>query len=231
MIRGSCRLDRETWPLTDTTFSISGGGLPSSVSTVTGFEHAILAAGTGDFTLDASGFAGGVFLQGGTGDDTLIGSSGPDTLVGGAGIDSLVGGGGNDTFASRADRAAARPSTSRKAPEKPGSTSPSPAGVSVNLSLSGPQSVIPGTLTLTLSDPLGISNVLGSPYDDTIIGNANDNALIGGGGLDVIAGLGGNDLLEGDVTRLVYLDFDTYGSPASTFTPRLSATRSSTNPG
>ena len=41
--------------------------------------------------------------------------------------------------------------------------------------------MIPGTLTLTLADPLGISNVLGSPYNDTIIGNSNNNTLIGGG--------------------------------------------------
>ena len=64
--------------------------------------------------------------------------------------------------------------------------------------------MIPGQLTLTLANPLGIADVLGSPYDDTIIGNANDNTLIGGGGDDLIAGLGGNDLLEGNVTRSVY---------------------------
>ena len=68
-------------------------------------------------------------------------------------------------------------------------------------------------LTLTLSDPMGISNVLGSPYDDTIIGNARDNTLIGGGGDDLIAGLGGNDVLEGGITRTVYLDFNTDTMP------------------
>ena len=73
--------------------------MPASVSTISGFQHAILAAGTGDFTLDASGFSGSAILQGGTGNDTLIGSQGPDTLEGGAGNDSLVGGGGGDTFA------------------------------------------------------------------------------------------------------------------------------------
>ena len=35
-----------------------------------------------------------------------------------------------------------------------------------------PQTVIPAKATLALSDPMEISNVLGSPYDDTIIGNA-----------------------------------------------------------
>ena len=202
--------------------------MPASVSTISGFEHAILAAGTGDFTLDASAFSGGgVCSMGGTGNDTLIGTSGPDTLVGGAGNDSLVGGGGNDTFAFNSGS-----SGSQTVVEPPGTGvagldfSQAPAGISINLSQSGPQTVIPGTLTLTLANPLGIDNVLGSPYDDTIIGNANDNTLIGGGGQDLIAGLGGNDVLEGDVTRTVYLDFDTYELPASTSTPRTSATRS-----
>src|SRR5271165_4970591 len=85
--------------LTNTTFSTSGGSVTASSSTISGFQHAILAAGTGDFTLDASGFSGSTILEGGTGDDTLIGARGPDTLVGGAGDDSLVGGGGGDTFA------------------------------------------------------------------------------------------------------------------------------------
>ena len=60
--------------LTDTTFSTSGGSMPASVSQISGFQNAILAAGTGDFTLDASGFSGSAILEGGTGDDTLIGA-------------------------------------------------------------------------------------------------------------------------------------------------------------
>ncbi len=197
--------------LTSTSFSTSGGSLPDSFSTITGFEHAILAAGPGDFTLDASAFTGGgVMLIGGAGNDTLIGSSGPDTLEGGDGNDSLVGGGGNDTFAFDENS-----SGSQTVVEQPGTGvagldfSQAPAGVSINLSLSGPQAVIPGTLTLTLANPLGIDNVLGSAYDDTLIGNANDNTLIGAGGDDLIAGLGGDDVLEGGVTRTILLDFDT----------------------
>ena len=60
---------------------------------------------------------------------------------------------------------------------------------------------------------MGIANVLGSPYDDTIIGNARDNVLQGGGGQDLIAGFGGNDMLEGGITRTVLLDFNTYALP------------------
>ena len=205
--------------LTNTTFSTSGGSVPASVSSISGFQHAVLAAGSGDFTLDASAFTGGgVVLIGGTGNDTLLGTSGPDTLIAGAGNDSLVGGGGNDTFTFNASS-----SGSQTVVEQPGTGvagldfSQASAGISIDLSQAGLQTVIPGTLNLTLANPLGIDNVLGSSYDDTIIGNANDNTLIGGGGQDLIAGLGGDDVLEGDVTRTVYLDFDTYELPGQHF--------------
>ena len=203
--------------LTNTAFTTSGGSVPDSVSTISGFEHAILAAGSGDFTLNASTFSGGgVMLLGGTGNDTLMGTSRPDTLLGGAGNDSLVGGGGGDTFAWNA-----RSSGSQTVVEQPGTGtseldfSQAPVGISINLSQAGSQTVMPAppgaaALELTLANPLGVDNVLGSAYDDTIIGNANNNTLMGGGGDDLIAGLGGNDVIEGSVTRTVYLDFDTY---------------------
>ncbi len=187
--------------LTSTTLTTSGGGTTGSTSMISGFQNAILAAGTGNFTLDASAFSGNTLLLAGTGNDTLIGSNSNDTLIGGAGDDSLVGGGGNDTFAFNGGS-----SGSETVVEPAGTNiatldfSAAPAGIQINLSQTGPQTVIPGTLTLTLSDPNGISNVLGSAYDDTMIGNARDNTLLGGGGLDEIAGLGGNDVLEGGIT-------------------------------
>jgi hypothetical protein len=160
--------------------------------------------------LDASRFSGRTILQGGTGDDTLIGSSSSDTLVGGAGNDSLVGGGGNDTFAfnggSSGDQTVVEPAGNNIATLD---FSAETTGIAINLSQTGPQTVIPNVLTLSLSDAMGISNVLGSPYDDTIIGNARDNTLLGAGGDDLIAGLGGNDVIEGGITRTVYLDFTT----------------------
>ncbi len=156
----------------------------------------------------------------------MIGASGPDTLEGGAGNDSLVGGGGGDTFAFNSGSSGSQ--TIFEPVEPPGSPvagldfSQAPAGISINLSQSGPQAVMPatlndGTLTLTLADPLAIDSVLGSSYDDTIIGNINDNTLIGGGGDDVLVGVGGNNLIEGAVTRTVYLDFDTYELPGQHF--------------
>ena len=208
--------------LTNTTFSTSGGGFPAAVSTISGFAHAILAAGPGDFTLDASSFSGGVLLLGGTGNDTLIGTDGDDTLAGGAGNDSLVGGGGNDTFAFNGG------SSGSQTVDEPEGTGNAGARllerargpISIDLGQTGPQVVIAGTLDSDSSDPKGISNVLGSPYDDTIIGNARDNIFLGGGGDDLIAGLGGNDVLEGGITRTVLLDFDTDTTPGDhVYTP------------
>ncbi len=144
----------------------------------------------------------------------MIGSSNDDTLVSGAGDDSLVGGGGNDTFAfnsgSSGNQTLLEPSDTANAELD---FSQATAGVNINLSQSGPQTVIPGVLTLSLSNPMGFADVLGSSYDDTLIGNARDNTLVGGGGQDLIAGLGGDDLLEGSVTRTIYLDFSTYELP------------------
>jgi Ca2+-binding RTX toxin-like protein len=54
------------------------------------FEQALLSGGTGNDTLDASGFSGSVTLRGLGGDDTLIGAGGDDTLDGGDGIDTVV---------------------------------------------------------------------------------------------------------------------------------------------
>ncbi len=212
--------------ITDAALATTGGGLPASVSTISGFQHAILAAGLGDFKLDASGFSGSAILQGGTGNDTLIGAHGPDTLEGGAGNDSLVGGGGGDTFAfndaSSGSQTIVEPTGTPGSPVAGLDFSQAPAGISINLSRSGPQAVMPatlndGSLTLTLADPLAFDTVLGSGYNDTIIGNINDNTLTGGGGDDAIVGVGGNNLIEGAVTRTVYLDFDTYELPGQHF--------------
>ena len=107
-------------------------------STISGFEHAILAAGTGDFTLDASGFSGSAILQGGTGDDTLIG--GAPTPSKAARATTPWSAGANDTFAFNSAS-----SGSQTVYEPPGGGvagldfSQAPAGVSINLSLPPPR--------------------------------------------------------------------------------------------
>ncbi|BCM26284.1 calcium-binding protein [Methyloradius palustris] len=134
-------------------------------------------------------------ITGGSGDDTLIGNtgtnllnggSGNDILEGGAAGDTLIGGGGTDT-ASYAGYAPASGTT----------------GVTVNLT----DNVFGNTPTNTLNvqqtgDALGdlfsgISNILGSAYDDYLIGNTAANSIAGGQGNDTLEGVGGGDTLDG----------------------------------
>jgi hypothetical protein len=143
-----------------------------------------------------------------------VGGPGADTLTAGSSTDSLVGGGGDDVFqfgpAQQAnDTVVEAAGTGNAELDFSGLDNP----VSVNLSQGGTQAVVPGALSLTLPDPMGFADVIGSPFNDTIIGNARDNVLIGGGGDDVVAGLGGNDVLQGNRTQVVFLDFDSLTIP------------------
>jgi Ca2+-binding RTX toxin-like protein len=116
------------------------------------------------------GGGGADFLQGRAGDDNLIGAGDNDILDGGAGGDILNGGAGIDT----ADYRSAT-----------------------------------GGVTADLTDPLnntgdaagdtyvGIENIQGSNFDDTLTGDAVANTLLGNDGNDVLNGMDGDDTLTG----------------------------------
>src|SRR5262249_1030811 len=93
-----------------------------------------------------------------------------DTLMGRGGDDTLDGGGGSDT-ASYAEAA---------------------SGVTVDLTIAGPQNTGDGADTL-----ISIENLTGSAFADTLKGDAGDNILIGGAGTDTLMGSGGEDQLRG----------------------------------
>ena len=81
-------------------------------------------------------------------------------------------------------------------------------GINLDISSTLPQTVAPG-LTLQLSDGNGISDVIGTAYNDTIHGNARSNALFGSNSLDSnydpnAPGPGSNGKVQ-----VVLLDFDT----------------------
>lgn len=110
-----------------------------------------------------------------TGDDysnSLWGNSGDDILTGGAGTDILDGYLGNDT--ANYDDAT--------------------GNVSVSLALAGAQNVGGGLGNDTL---IGIENLRGGDFSDSLTGDGNANILMGGKGDDTLAGAGGNDTLEG----------------------------------
>jgi serralysin len=64
--------------------------------------------------------------------------------------------------------------------------------VTVDLAISGPQNTGEGNDTL-----IGIENLTGSAFGDTLKGTSGDNVLIGGAGDDTLIGAGGNDRLDG----------------------------------
>ncbi|WP_347904677.1 retention module-containing protein [Pseudomonas purpurea] len=129
----------------------------------------VLVAGAGDNILN--GGDGNDVLTAGSGNNTLHGGNGNDLLFSGPGNDLLDGGPGNDT-ASYAHAA---------------------AGVTVDLSLLAAQNTV-GAGTDTL---MGIENLAGSNFNDTLTGDNNANVINGGLGNDVLNGGGGDDFLIG----------------------------------
>ncbi len=119
--------------------------------------------------IDAGG--GNDILNGGAGDDILNGGNGDDILDGGPGNDILNGGAGVDTV----------------------SYASATAGVTVRLDRTTEQS----TRGSGLDTLIGIENLIGSAYRDTLSGDAGDNVLTDTlGGDDRFLGGAGNDALS-----------------------------------
>jgi len=127
-----------------------------------------LNGGTGNNTL--SGGAGNDVLDGKGGNDRLYGNDGADVLVGGSGRDYLDGGAGTDTA----------------------SYAGAVRGVFADLT-------IPASNTNDAYGDtyVGIENLTGSSYGDSLRGNEAANLLQGGAGNDSLYGRGGNDVLRG----------------------------------
>lgn len=126
------------------------------------------------------GFEGNDTLKGGGGNDVIAGNEGNDVLQGGDGDDYLLGGPGADTIDGGAgnDWAAYEDAA---------------AGVKVDLTLTGAQNTV-GAGTDKL---IGIENVYGSAFNDTLIGSAAANMMVGGAGNDTVSGGKGDDTLWG----------------------------------
>ncbi|WP_109796309.1 FecR domain-containing protein [Minwuia thermotolerans] len=128
-----------------------------------------LVGGAGNDQIDGS--AGNDTIFGGSGDDVIIAGDGDDTFDGGPGDDTIDGGTGSDTAAF---------------------TYGGGSGAVVDLA--------EGTATDEFGDSdslIGVENVEGSAFSDSITGSATGNILSGGGGNDAINGAGGDDTLRG----------------------------------
>jgi Ca2+-binding RTX toxin-like protein len=129
---------------------------------------AIISGTLGDDTLSGTGSDDSI--SGLDGNDSLSGGAGNDTLEGGAGNDFIDGGDGSRDLATYANDGAA---------------------VDASL-LSGLASGGGGDDTL-----VGIENLRGSQFDDTLAGDDGANSIEGLNGNDSLAGEGGNDTLYG----------------------------------
>ena len=157
-----------TGSYTSMNFSLATNGGNDSITGTAGQD--MLYGGAGQDTL--TGLAGADLLYGGLGNDSLLGDDGDDWLFGGAGNDTLNGGAGIDEV-SYEDTA---------------------ASVAVNLSLAAAQD----TRGAGRDVLIGIENLRGGSFADTLTGNAGENYLTGNDGNDSLSGLAGNDTLVGD---------------------------------
>ncbi|MFS2024119.1 DUF4347 domain-containing protein [Massilia sp. CT11-137] len=119
-------------------------------------------------------------------DNYLWGEEGNDSLAGAGGSDMLTGNSGNDTLDGGDGRDRANYSDDYRGP------APTGKGVAVNL--------VTGVATDNWGNTdklVGIEDVSGSRYADTLTGNAADNSLNGDDGNDTIFGDAGSDWLDG----------------------------------
>lgn len=129
----------------------------------------LMISGAGNDTL--TGAAGNDQLRGMAGNDSLYGGDGVDTLMGGAGADRLDGGAGSD-WASYALATAA-----------------------VNADLIAGRSALQGEAVGDVY--IGIENLQGGAYNDTLRGDDGANQLRGEAGNDRFWARGGNDTMTG----------------------------------
>ncbi len=159
---------------------LCGGGGPDRIR-----------AGSGNDRVD--GGNGFDFLRGEVGNDELTGGASGDFLIGSAGNDRIDGGSGNDVLHPGAGDDVVR---GGRGAFDLASFFRSPAAVTVDLGVTGPQVTGEGTDTLT-----GVESVEGSGFNDLLRGRdvpgVNGDLLVGLAGVDQLLGLDGDDILDG----------------------------------
>lgn len=144
------------------------------------------------------GTAGANKLNGGAEDDTIFGLGGNDTLRGAGGYDVLLGGDGNDSLSGGAlddflIGGAGNDTIDGGTGDDWSSYEDVATAVQVDLNLTAAQNTLGGGTDKLI----GIENLYGSAFNDTLIGNAGVNYLSGGAGNDSLSGGAGDDHLEG----------------------------------
>ncbi len=183
-----------------------------------------ISAGDGNDTVYGEG--GNDTINGGDGNDTVYGGGGDDTLIGTSGNDKLYGDDGNDVIdgGKGNDNVYGGAGNDRVLISADTDTVDGGDGIDV---LDGSQ--LNASITVDLSTGtfrasngsfvLGVENVVGTRFNDTITGDAGDNVLNGNGGNDVVSGGAGNDTLianSGNSTYYGGIGADTFVFTAGT---------------
>ncbi|MCR0985293.1 calcium-binding protein [Roseomonas populi] len=138
-----------------------------------------------------SGTSGSDTMRGGAGRDLIDGKDGNDLLNGGADGDTLLGGAGNDILSGTAGNDILDGGDGRDWLDLSAAT----AAVAVDLGRTAAQTLVADQGRDAV---LGIENVLGGAFDDSLVGASGENTLSGGGGDDLLFGQDGADTLSGD---------------------------------
>jgi Ca2+-binding RTX toxin-like protein len=172
--------------------TIATNNLALSISNNTAIENVIGTA----YADNIMGNSRNNNLQGRGGDDVLHGGSSEDFLEGGAGDDLMRGGSGWDfyVFGGEADLGSDTVDESNVGNGLMFSTFS--RAITLNLGLSS--QTVASNLALRMNNPSDFTNVIGSPFADTIFGNSRDNVISAGGGDDRVFGMSGHDVLFGD---------------------------------
>ena len=175
--------------------TISFQNLPAGTTTINGTGgHDVIQGGPRSETINAGG-----------GDDDVCGGDGNDHIDGGPGRDELFGQGDSDDF--RGTDLAQDLITGGSRDLDVADYSSSPVGVRVDESTGRVQAVGGGVS----GGILGIEEVKGTPFADTLVGGPAVDDLYGSGGNDLLDGRGGADFLAGNAGR----DRATYANAGS----------------
>ena len=164
--------------LTDTSLVTSGAGLTEN-SLLDSIEKAALYGGTGSNIMDATGFSGTTYMEGGAGSDTLLGSEQNDELNGGTGIDYLYGFGGDDLLSGGGNDDFLYGGIGND--ELNGG-----AGSDTLFGEEGDDSIFGNSGNDFLSGGIGADTLYGGNDDDTLEGGEGDDDLYGGNGFDTV---------------------------------------------
>ncbi len=182
------------------------GGLILQVERLS--TDALVGSAFNDTLTIGAGYAYGITLEGGAGDDTLTGGGGNDALYGGDGMDTLNGLGGSDTLYGGAGNdhyivSSALTSVAENAGEGIDTVHTSvdyTLGANVEhliVTTSGALVAHGNALNNSITGGAGNNELYGGDGDDTILGGGGQDYLYGEAGNDTLNGGDGSDLLAG----------------------------------